>query len=282
MVRECLRAAGMNGNFPRKVVFGPSELGGLEWDNFHSLKCTEQIKVVLGHLRQDTNLGKLIRINIETVQLLSGSSVPIFQMKEHLNYIEDGWIVSLHHSLVESGVQLKLLDGWLPKKQRKHDLFVMEAAIKMGFSEKELKGINLCRLYLRVITLADLCDVEGLSRNKMVWDCKERMKSKLKWPAQKRPGTNMRKLWRRFLSQLIGDKDEIKIHLGKWKGGSVHLLWPVVLDQKNNVVYTRKGKSIFSHDVRSEKKYEGKGEKYQGIILMQFQSRRSAARRASS
>ena len=94
----------MNGNFPRKVVFGPSELGGLEWDNFHSLKCTEQIKVVLGHLRQDTNLGKLIRINIETVQLLSGSSVPIFHMKEHLNYIEDAWIVSLHHSLVESGV----------------------------------------------------------------------------------------------------------------------------------------------------------------------------------
>ena len=35
---------------------------------------------------------------------------------------------------------------------------------------------------------------------------------------------------------------------------------------ENNVVYTRKGKSIFSHDVRSEKKYEGKGEKYQGII----------------
>ena len=126
----------MSGNFPRNVVFGPSELGGFEWDNFHSLKCTEQIKVVLGHLRQNTKLGKLIRINIETVQLLSGISTPILQCKEHIDYIEDGWIVSLHHSLVDSGVQVKLMDGWTTKKQRKRDVFLIEEAIKMGFSAK--------------------------------------------------------------------------------------------------------------------------------------------------
>ena len=203
MVRECLRAAGMNGNFPRKVVFGPSELGGLEWDNFHSLKCTEQIKVVLGHLRQNTKLGKLIRINIETVQLLSGISTPILQCKEHIDYIEDGWIVSLHHSLVDSGVQVELMDGWMPKKQRKRDVFLMEEAIKMGFSAKELKGINLCRLYLRAITLADLCEVEGLSRKKGAWECKERMKSMLEWPTQKRPGPTMRKIWKNNWKKIL-------------------------------------------------------------------------------
>ena len=144
-------------------------------------------------------------------------------------------------------------------------MFLMEEAIKMGFSGNKLKGINLCRLYLRVITLADLCEVEGVSRKKGAWECKERMKSMLKWPTQKRPGPTMRNVWNNFLSQLVGDNEVLNIRLEKWKRGSVHLLWPVVLDQRNNKVFTRRGNNKFSHAAQSGNKFEGRGKQCQSI-----------------
>ena len=57
----------------------------------------------------------------------------------------------------------------------------------------------------------------------------------------------------------------LNIRLGEWKRGSVHLLWPVVLDQRNNKVFTRRGKNKFSHAARSGKKFEGRGKQCQSI-----------------
>ena len=75
----------------------------------------------------------------------------------------------------------------------------------------------------------------------------------------------MRKVWKKFLTQLVGDNEVLNIRLGEWKRGSVHLLWPVVLDQRNNMVFTRRGKNKFSHAARIGKKFEGRGKQCQSI-----------------
>ncbi len=46
IVGSCLSVAGFNQKFPRAVVFGPKEYGGLEWDDISVLNLYEKIKTV--------------------------------------------------------------------------------------------------------------------------------------------------------------------------------------------------------------------------------------------
>ena len=45
---------------------------------------------------------------------------------------------------------------------RTNDPFIMEEFVNAGFSPKELWSLNETRLFLQVITLSDICDVQGL------------------------------------------------------------------------------------------------------------------------
>ena len=51
----CLSVAGYNQKFPRAVVFGPKEYGGLEWEDIAVLNIYEKIKFAVLQVRLDYN-----------------------------------------------------------------------------------------------------------------------------------------------------------------------------------------------------------------------------------
>ena len=73
VIRACLAAAGFNRNFPRAVINGPTELGGLGWEKHRTVQVYEGLNLLLRSLKRKNELGNLLRIStIETKQLILG------------------------------------------------------------------------------------------------------------------------------------------------------------------------------------------------------------------
>ena len=260
VVRECLRASGFCSTFPRWVVFGPTDLGGLEWDNAHSLKCIEQIKVIFGHFRMESHLGMLMKIELMTVNLMAGLTDCILQQSERVEYLEPSWFRSLHYSLVAIGGTIDTFGIWQQNKQREGDEFIMEVARNTGRSEEEMLSLNLCRIYLRCITLADIYNYEGTRIRMDIISCKKQQKSKLQWPRQKKPTVAMRERRKVFLLELVDEKGFAITKLGKWIFGTMNLYWDVEYNDEQDLVVTRKYNEVYTHKLKNGRSYEGRGE----------------------
>jgi hypothetical protein len=53
-------------------------------------------------------------------------------------------------------------DLWQPEANRDQDTVIMETLIASGrFTNKELKDINYCRLYLHTFFISDITNLEG-------------------------------------------------------------------------------------------------------------------------
>ncbi len=73
-----------------------------------------------------------------------------------------------------------------------------------SFSTAELKHINRCRLFLRVVSLADIANGTGTHLVKWAWSgevVQHLRRSSARWPYQIRPGARSWLLWRRALKQ---------------------------------------------------------------------------------
>ena len=82
------------------------------------------------------------------------------------------------------------------------------------FAPREIRNINKCRIYLQVLTLADIYDSSGRSICTNIRDgqkSKDRS-SRYKWPFQVRPLTSEWRSWRKALG--IAWTNEIQ--LGAW------------------------------------------------------------------
>ena len=58
-----LSVAGYSSKMPRVVVFGPSLYGGMTWDSPYSIVVYEQIRILIGSIRTNDTIGKLLQIH---------------------------------------------------------------------------------------------------------------------------------------------------------------------------------------------------------------------------
>jgi hypothetical protein len=73
------------------------------------------------------------------------------------------WQFAHQHQLtVQDNTQRLLL-------ARRHDQFIMETFISKGYKGTQLRDLNHCRKYLRVITLADITTVDGKKISADAW-----------------------------------------------------------------------------------------------------------------
>lgn len=80
----------------------------------------------------------------------------------------------------------------------------MDVVNSLNFSKPEIKRINRCRLYLRCITISDLCDANGTRIFQGAFDCLEcaRMDDDSGWPIQVKPGKKHIATWKKFIRLL--------------------------------------------------------------------------------
>ena len=74
---------GYHSHFPKAIASAPWWIGGVEMIQFYVAQGTNGLELLLGHLRSNTEFGKLTYIGIEVFCLISGTSWFFFDKLEH-------------------------------------------------------------------------------------------------------------------------------------------------------------------------------------------------------
>ena len=232
VVYQCVCASGYNRNFPRHVVHGPQKYGGMQWETIVTVQIIEKIKFFMTHMRRQDKLGKLLQILVETVQLQSGLSDPILNTPiQWQSWVENTWLHNLKDGLdsIEGAIHTNFMKVVAP---RQYDRALMQVFSSWDLTEKELGALNRCRIYLQVIFVSDVTDLEGSHLVEEALEVIRFRDSVYKWSRQVRPTKSERKVWSKYLSKLCYN-DELITSLGMWKHSS-HQMWQYMVNKRGS------------------------------------------------
>ena len=93
---------GTNKCTKRLLLFGPPSLGALGFTNTWTDQGIVQIQLLLGHLRQGQEIGQLLQVLMETLQMVIGSSLPLFHYPIHqiLMFYHCNWLLNVWEFLL--------------------------------------------------------------------------------------------------------------------------------------------------------------------------------------
>ena len=218
VINACLSSAGYNMKFPRQIVHGPLKYGGIGWESMRTAQILETTNLYLKHVKLDDEVGRLIKINQQTAQLIAGTGTSILDTTVPIEYVPPCWIMGLHDMLIEHKMSIVNWNEWIPQIQREDDQILMDTFIQ-HCPKKDLESINQCRIYLQAITVADLTNEEGTQITKEAWNVrmgKNFKKSRIKWPNQNRPGRAAIVMWKSALKNLGHINRILDAPLRKW------------------------------------------------------------------
>ena len=90
---------------------------------------------------------------------------------------------------------------WKPQLTREHNVTIMDAFIAdHSPTQSQLAKVNLVRIWLRVLTLSDITDIEGRHIESWAQSGLERRESSLHWPRQDKPTSAAICLWRNYIT----------------------------------------------------------------------------------
>ena len=158
-----LPRTGVASKFPHDVLYGPTCLQGLGLMHPYYHQELKHIEIVLQHVNQGTETGKIIEVAYDNLRLELGVPGPITQQSFQLlgKSTTDTWI----HSWWKFGSRFGIMvndTGPDLKKARANDVFLREAfAAIPNISADDLYLLNTCRMFMRVVTLSDITTVKG-------------------------------------------------------------------------------------------------------------------------
>jgi hypothetical protein len=188
-----LSKMGLSSKTPRAIIYGPIDQGGgLGHGNTETMQGQEHLTIILSHLRHQDQLGQVMRISLDTLNLFLGlSKYPLtYDFDQIKKYHEPLWITNTWAFLSSiDGSVLFTTDRTL-KTQCVNDHFLMEQFLTInGIGAKELQRLNQCRLYLQVTLLSEISSANGktILENYFQGNKHPNRRSTLTWPRQDRP-----------------------------------------------------------------------------------------------
>jgi len=120
------------------------------------------------------------------------------------NCVSQGWITSLWEFTHKSEIVVDYPHQWLPKLNRMHDIHLLPYFQANRLKDQEITLFNMCRLYLKVITLSDITSADGtyILQEAKCSSTLQGRSSNLLWPNQERPPKRAWALWIHLLSML--------------------------------------------------------------------------------
>ena len=236
---------GMNRKFPKRVLRGPQEYGGMGDPSYYTIQGYKQLQLLIGHVRDNDEVGTMIRQEIELLQITAGVSKPIMHREsdsEWKHWVEPTWITAIKTFLTGINAGLHFTDEWLPACPRKGDAFIMDSVGK-EVKEEIANQINRCRIFLHCITLTDIATPDGkyLDRNALYGRRNPAYESVLKWPKQQEIYKEGWTVWRTYLQETfcLPHSYELCTPLGDWEKGKGHLRWNLYQDIVTKYIYRR-------------------------------------------
>ncbi len=155
---------GFNRNTKSEVLYGPRDLGGVDFLHLAVQQGICQVTYFLRHWRIQSQVGKLLKYTMAWLHPFVGMSYSVLeQVNAPLPHLESKWIRSLRNFLVSISASLHLDNPCVPPPQREHDKYLMAMIIdSKWFTPLEIRKLNYCRFYLQeAVTLADTSKPNG-------------------------------------------------------------------------------------------------------------------------
>ena len=202
-VAAILQKLGVNRNFPRKVAFGPKELGGMALFNKSMDQGVKQISHFINHCFAQDPVSNLLLIELQQLQLESGSGLHLLENPtEWIPYLTASWITSMWDFMAENNIQLKVVQARLVPLCRAGDRYLMDDFWQLQmFDDKDLYDINWVWTYLQVTTLLDIVEGDGCSVAKEAFKVKQFMDRRLplRWSQQPQVSRRQCNLWQKAI-----------------------------------------------------------------------------------
>jgi hypothetical protein len=198
-LRALLPKLHLNRNTSRNIIHGPLVYGGLNLPHLYTLQGIGQLKFLLGHLRAQDKMSKLILISHGYLQLVVGITENFLNVPYDVyhHWACPSWLTSVWQFASKLQLKITMVNAWLPPKPMDNDLNIMEYFISQKFLPKQLIRLNRCRLYLQLLSLSDMVSADGRRIMGSVLAGHKLMdrRSKLTWPEQGTPTTSDWLLW---------------------------------------------------------------------------------------
>jgi hypothetical protein len=218
----------LNRHIPRSVVFGSTRFGGLNIRSLYSIQGFGQLTLFTGHIRAYDKTAKLLRISLSYLQLTVGSATNVLMLPAttYHKWTDSVWLTSFWAFMRRTKLLIDIDGHWLPEATREFDVVLMDYFVEEGYSAAALGSLNRCRLYLQVITLADISSADGsyIIPEALQGIPLSSRRSRFTWPNQQCPPHSAWELWRSALRSLQ-PKNKLDSPLGRWLTTNLHQQW---------------------------------------------------------
>jgi len=181
----------LNRHMPRAVLFAGPRYGGLSIPEQYTDLGYSHLQYLVGHIKMGDDIGDLILSLITHTQLQVGAGVPFFTLHypDYAKWIDQTWVTDCWKFAHRAGTTVDIEKQWVPKVPREGDITIMDLALTFQLDAFQLRCINMCRLYLQVISVSDLATARGDKLLSTVLKGQHSMhqKSTLNWPSIPRP-----------------------------------------------------------------------------------------------
>ena len=92
-------------------------------------------------------------------------------------------------------------------------------------------------MYLRVLTVSDLCTYDGRDIESTIWSLEKGRDSTMQWPIQIKPCKTDINIWKKAIKSLVIGSDTLRNPLGEWIS-KTHQTWRY-MSNKNKTVLLR-------------------------------------------
>ena len=235
-------------SMPRSLVYAPLKYQGLDIHNLYTTQGLSHIKGLLNHIWQGTTTGKLLQTSLEYAKIEVGLGGSYFnndyEVYGHLG--EDTWIKHLWKFLFDTGIQLDdttsdfkmVREGDSPLSKK-----FAEAFMQKKITRAEWKKANLCRIYLKVLSVGDIASGDGRSIDGRIHKGKLLLSRarNIDWPVQGRPKQTDWYIWNKVLkTSLLNSAGYLMHPVGRWLPNLENIYckrWEWWVDQETNDLY---------------------------------------------
>jgi hypothetical protein len=94
----------------RSIVHGPYELGGMALPELYIIQNIDKVQLLLGHLRLRDRTDILLQLDLNDLQLLSGTHTCIMNkdFKDYQSWLGPGWLTSVWEFLSSMSFTLQI------------------------------------------------------------------------------------------------------------------------------------------------------------------------------
>ena len=135
---------------------------GKQHTDYKTFQYTSRLVRSVGYLRQDKDIGNLLRIQMDQHQMLIGSETHFLELNStDYPYGEQSRIQFLWDKNTQYKIILKVPGAWKQKVARRNDVFLMDRIRATIRIKDTLERLNNVRLYLKVSRLSDIVGTDG-------------------------------------------------------------------------------------------------------------------------